>query len=180
MSANILEAQKVRGQKRGHYSPPGLEKSPSGPTSCTPVGPFFWTHLAPEGVEIQLQPQRSFRVSKLHVCIMQTERRERRKETAQKSMRQTQHHESATLRVCVYACWVSSVVFDSATPWTVAHQAPLSMGFSRQEYWSGLPCPPPGDLPDPGIKPASLESPALAGRFFNTRATWEVQYSHIK
>ena len=44
------------------------------------------------------------------------------------------------------------------TPWTVAHQAPLSMGFSRQEYWSGLPCPPPGDLPDPGIKP---RSPAL-------------------
>ena len=44
------------------------------------------------------------------------------------------------------------------TPWTVAHQAPLSMGFSRQEHWSGLPCPPPGDLPDPGIEP---ESPAL-------------------
>ena len=44
------------------------------------------------------------------------------------------------------------------TPWTVAHQAPLSMGFSRQEYWSGLPCPSPGDLPNPGIKP---KSPAL-------------------
>ena len=41
------------------------------------------------------------------------------------------------------------------TPWTVAHQAPLSMGLSRQEHWSGLPCPPPGDLPDPGIKPRS-------------------------
>ena len=41
------------------------------------------------------------------------------------------------------------------TPWTVAHQAPLSMGFSRQEYWSGLPCPPPGDLPNPGIEPTS-------------------------
>ena len=50
------------------------------------------------------------------------------------------------------------------TPWTVAHQAPLSMEFSRQEYWSGLPFPSAGDLPDPGIKPASLESPALAGR----------------
>ena len=46
-----------------------------------------------------------------------------------------------------------------ATPWTVACQAPLSMGFSRQEYWIGLPCPPPGDLPDPEIKPASLKSP---------------------
>ena len=42
-----------------------------------------------------------------------------------------------------------------ATLWTVACQAPLSMGFSRQEYWSGLPCPPPGDLPDPGIEPGS-------------------------
>ena len=58
-----------------------------------------------------------------------------------------------------------------ATPWTVARQAPLSMGFSRQEYWSGLPCPPPGDLPDPGIEPASLISPTLAGEFFTTSAT---------
>ena len=48
----------------------------------------------------------------------------------------------------------------SVTPKTVAHQAPLSMGFSRREYWSGLPCPPPGDLPDSGIKLASLVSPA--------------------
>ena len=47
-----------------------------------------------------------------------------------------------------------SAVSDSAAPQTVAHQAPLSSGFSRQEDWSGLPCPPPGDLPDPGIKPA--------------------------
>ena len=61
-----------------------------------------------------------------------------------------------------------------ATLWTVALQAPLSMGFSRQEYWSGLPCPPPGDLPDPGIEPTSFMSPALAGRFFTTHATWEV------
>ena len=43
-----------------------------------------------------------------------------------------------------------------ATPWTIAHQAPLSMGFSKQEYWSGFPCPPPGDLPNPGIKPHLL------------------------
>ena len=59
------------------------------------------------------------------------------------------------------------------TPWTVSFQAPLSMGFSRQEYWSRLPCPPPGDLPDPGIEPMSLMSPALAGGFFTTSATWE-------
>ena len=62
-----------------------------------------------------------------------------------------------------------------ATPWTVARQAPLSMGFSREEYWSGLPCPPPGDLPDPGIEPKSLMSPALAGGFLTTSATWEAQ-----
>ena len=60
-----------------------------------------------------------------------------------------------------------------ATPWTVAFQVPLSMGFSRQEYWSGLPCPPPGDLPDPGIEPVSLPSPVLAGGFFTINATWE-------
>ena len=54
------------------------------------------------------------------------------------------------------------------TPWAVSHQAPLSMGFSRQEYWSGLPCPPPGDLPHSGIKLMSLKSPTLAGGFFTT------------
>ena len=54
------------------------------------------------------------------------------------------------------------------TPWTVAHQALLSRGFSRQEYWSGLPFPTPGDLPDPGIEPMFLASPALAGGFFTT------------
>ena len=54
------------------------------------------------------------------------------------------------------------------TLWTAARQAPLSGRFSRQKYWSGLPCPPPGDLPDPGTEPASLTSPALAGRFFTT------------
>ena len=68
---------------------------------------------------------------------------------------------------------VTSVVSDSATPWTVACQAPLSMGFSRQEYWSGLPCPSPRDLPNPGFEPVSLGSPALAGEFFTTSATWE-------
>ena len=57
----------------------------------------------------------------------------------------------------------------------VACQAPLSLGFSRQEHWSGLPCSPPGDLPNPGIKPVSLMSPALAGGFFTICATWEAQ-----
>ena len=60
-----------------------------------------------------------------------------------------------------------------ATPWTIALQAPLPMGFSRQAYWSGLPCPAPGNLPNPGIKPTSLKSPALAGGIFTTSAPWE-------
>ena len=60
------------------------------------------------------------------------------------------------------------------TPWTVAHQALLSMGFSRQEYWSGLPCPPPRDLTDPGIKHVSFMSPALAGWFPTTSAEIDV------
>ena len=59
------------------------------------------------------------------------------------------------------------------TPLTVACQTSLSMEFSRQEYWSGLPFPTQGDLPDPGIEHASLVSPALAGGFFTTSATWE-------
>ena len=57
---------------------------------------------------------------------------------------------------------------DSVRLWTVAHQAPLSMGFSRQDYWSWLPWPPPGDFPNSGIKPASLTSPALVDWFFTT------------
>ena len=60
-----------------------------------------------------------------------------------------------------------------ATPWTVALQAPVFMGFSRQEYWSGLPCPPPGDLPDPGIELISLKSHTLTGRFSTTSTSWE-------
>ena len=60
-----------------------------------------------------------------------------------------------------------------ATLWTGACQAPLSMGLSKQEYWNGLPCPPPGDLSDPGINPVSLMSLALADGFFTTRTTWE-------
>ena len=77
---------------------------------------------------------------------------------------------------CLLSCF--SRVQLCATPWTVAHQAPLSMGFSRQEYWSGLPCPPPGDLPIPGMEPVSLMSTALAGGFFTTSATREAHVVH--
>ena len=75
----------------------------------------------------------------------------------------------------IFLCAVVShlVVSDSEILWTVAHQVPLSMGFSRQEYWSALPCSPPADLSDPRIKPTPLMSPALAGRFFTSSATWE-------
>ena len=68
---------------------------------------------------------------------------------------------SVSVCVCLYVCTFShSVTSNSfATLWTLVYQAPLSMGFSRQEYWRGLPLPPPGDLPDPGIEPASLAPP---------------------
>ena len=66
-----------------------------------------------------------------------------------------------------------SLVRLFVTPQTVAYKAPLSTEFSRQGYWSGLPFPSPEELPDPGIKLASLMSPALAGEFFTPSATWE-------
>ena len=75
------------------------------------------------------------------------------------------------------ACVLSSIscVWLFATLWTVACQAPLSMWFSRQEYWSGLPCTPQGDLPNSGMEPGSLMFPALAGRFFTTSATQAIR-----
>ena len=81
-------------------------------------------------------------------------------------------HTPPRMWIWVYVGMLShfSRVHLFVTLWTV-HQAPLSMGFSRQKYCSGLPYPPPGDLLNPGIKPTSLLSPALAGRFFTTTAT---------
>ena len=75
----------------------------------------------------------------------------------------------------LYVGWALSHVQLFETPWNIyiAHQAPLSMELSRQEYWSGLPFPSLGDLSDPRIKPTSLASPALAGRFFTSWATRE-------
>ena len=74
-----------------------------------------------------------------------------------------------------HACMLSrfSCVLLFEIPWSVALQPPLSMRFFRQEYWSGLPCPPPEDLPNLRIKSVSLMSPVLAGVFLTTSATWE-------
>ena len=78
---------------------------------------------------------------------------------------------------CMYAFLVTALVSDFfVTLWTVAHQAPLSVGFSRQEYWRELPCPPPGDLPDPGIEP---RSPKLTHGFSTTGAAWEAHCMYI-
>ena len=77
------------------------------------------------------------------------------------------------MHMCVRAYLVVS---DSATPWTVAYQAPLSMGFPRQDYWSGLPFPFPGDCPKPGTEPTP---PALAGRFFTTVPPGKPHSIHI-
>ena len=74
-------------------------------------------------------------------------------------------------------CSVASVVSHSAMLWTVACQTPLPMGLSRQEYWNALPYPSSGDLPDPGIEPTSLTSPALPGGFFGI--TWEAPFLYI-
>ena len=79
----------------------------------------------------------------------------------------------ARTHVCHAVLNCFSCVQLFATPWAVDCQAPLSMGFSRHKYQSGWPCPPPGDLPDPGIEPSSLMSSALAGGFFTTSTTWE-------
>ena len=87
----------------------------------------------------------------------------------------TQWRKDSLFNRCCWKSWTSvrvqllSHVWLFATPWTVVHQVPLSMGFSRQEFWDGLPFPPPRDLPYPGIKPMSPVSPALAGWFFTTK-----------
>ena len=89
-------------------------------------------------------------------------------------------HTHTHTRVSVCVRLVTQSCLTLATPWTVACKNPRSTGFSRQDYRSGLPCPLPGDLPDPGIKPVSLKSPALADGFFTTCTTWEAYtaYTH--
>ena len=75
--------------------------------------------------------------------------------------------------------WVSCIADRRFTVWATREAQSLSIGFSKQKYWSGLPCPPPGDLTDPWMEPASLMSPALSGGFFTTSATWEASYPRI-
>ena len=84
-----------------------------------------------------------------------------------------QRRPSTAINKCVCVLSHFSCVRLFATLWTVASQTPLSMGFSRQEYWSESPCPPPGHLPSSRMEPVSLVSSALAGGFFTTRASWE-------
>ena len=92
-----------------------------------------------------------------------------------KGIQQAEYGHSAYItsmqRECMLSCFRHVWLFASL--WTKAHQTPLFMEFSRQEYWSGLPCLPPGNLPNPGIKLASLMSSVLAGKSFTTSATWE-------
>ena len=100
-------------------------------------------------------------------------RAQRQEQTeADAAVRVSQHHDPDAC-VCVLSHFNHVRLF--VTPWTVAPQVPLSMGFCRQEYWSGLPCPSPGDLPDPGMEPEPviLRSPALASGFFTTKVTWD-------
>ena len=85
-------------------------------------------------------------------------------------------HFGDELNVSLLLCLIAQLSPTLCDPMHCASQAPLFMEFSRQEYWSGLPRPLPGDLPDPGIEPASLDSLALAGGFFTTSATSEAPF----
>ena len=87
------------------------------------------------------------------------------------------HHPIFSLHACVLSCFSRVQLF--VTPRTVAHQSPLSVGFSRQEYWRGLSFPPPGNLPNPRIEPTSFPSPELAGGFFTTSASWKVLFPKL-
>ena len=91
---------------------------------------------------------------------------------------QAQNRKEETLLPCVLDCFSYAQLF--ATLWTLICRDPLSMGFSRQEYWHGLSYPPLGVPPNLGIEPVSLMSPVLAGRFFTTRTTWEANCCHRK
>ena len=114
-----------------------------------------------------------FRRHRLDSCVRKIPWRKKWQPTRvflpRKSHEQRNFGNCSSLYVCMLSHFCRVQLF--ATLWTVAHQAPLSMGFSRQEYWSGLLCPPPGDLPDQGIESWSPASPTLANVFFITSTT---------
>ena len=89
------------------------------------------------------------------------------------------HSDLSSPDICICCCARVQSSLTLHDPWTIAHQAPLSMGFPRQEYWNGLPFLPPGDLPNPGIELTSLVSPASAGRFFTTMPPYVCMYKYI-
>ena len=86
--------------------------------------------------------------------------------------------ETKNSKLCAVLCLVAQSFLTLCTPWTVAHQPPLSMGFSRQKYWSGLPGSPPGDLPDRGIELMSLRSPTYLGFTFFLSASTQVRHQY--
>ena len=97
-----------------------------------------------------------------------------------RSSKNKQTHKQTKNRSTMYVCVLSH--FSHPILCNPMHCSPpgfSALGFSRQKCWNGLPCPPPGNLPDPGIKPMSLMSPALTGRFFTTSASWEAQNYHM-
>ena len=134
----LLQCMKVRSESEGVQSCPTL----SDPIDCSPPGSSI------HGIfQARVLEWGAIAFSKNHLCM------------GINKYPQFHHIKSVCLYVCVCVC---SVMYNSVTLWTAARQTPLSMGFSRQDYWRGLPCPPPGDLPNPGIKAPSLASPALA------------------
>ena len=115
------------------------------------------------------------RKTQMSLSIITVSQKEREEKKKKPTKHQAVNNLKSRICVCVCVCarahtrtqFLSHVLFF-LTPWTVARQTPLSMEFSRQEYWSGLLFPTPGDLPDPGIEHNPPASPALAGRFFTT------------
>ena len=110
----------------------------------------------------------NWEIIKLPILLYQTELQQEYGEKLSSIVTLSFMFAIARVCVCVCVCACALSLSNSETPWTVACQAPLSMEFSRQEYWSGLPFPSPGDLSNPGIKPTSFVSLALADRFFTT------------
>ena len=146
-----------------------------------PVSPSHTLHLAPSPVAhrgcLSVGPARPGGEKKWHFLLVWLSLYLRQALCSWTGPGVGGHHSqwSWPIPTASLACMLShfSCVQLCVTLWTLAHQVPLSMGLSRQEYWSGLPFPSPWDLPNPGIEPVSIMSLVLAGRFFTTSASWE-------